>query len=48
VRAFFSRLLGVLHGASLAGLAVGEFDDDIEVADVARVLLEQVEQDPLE
>ena len=40
--------LGVLHGASLAGLAVGEFDDDIEVADVARVLLEQVEQDPLE
>jgi hypothetical protein len=29
-------------------LAVGEFGDDIEVADVACVLLEQVEQDPLE
>jgi GNAT superfamily N-acetyltransferase len=32
----------------LSGLAVGEFADDVEVADVAGVLLEQVEQDPLE
>jgi hypothetical protein len=30
----------------LAGLAAGEFADDVQVADVAGVLLEQVEQDP--
>jgi hypothetical protein len=33
---------------SLSGLAVGEFAADVEVADVAGVLLQQVEQDPLE
>jgi hypothetical protein len=32
----------------LSGLAAGEFADNIQVADVAGVLLEQVEQDPLQ
>jgi hypothetical protein len=31
----------------LADLAIGELDGDVEVADVTRVLLQQVEQDPL-
>jgi hypothetical protein len=33
---------------SLPDLAVGELTDDVEVADVAGVLLQQVEQDPLQ
>jgi hypothetical protein len=35
-------------GALLSELAVGELGDDVEVAEVAGVLLEQVKQDPLE
>jgi len=38
----------VLHGASLPRLAVSDLGDDIEMADMPRVLLEQVEQDPFE
>jgi hypothetical protein len=32
----------------LSGLAAGELADDIQVADVAGVLLEQVKQDPFQ
>jgi hypothetical protein len=35
-------------GTLFSDLAVGEFADDVEVAEVAGVLLEQMEQDPLE
>jgi hypothetical protein len=39
---------GRCPGASLlSGLAVGEFADDVEVANVPGVLLKQVEQDPV-
>jgi hypothetical protein len=34
-------------GPLLSDLAVGELADDVEVADLAGVLLDQVEQDPL-
>lgn len=34
--------------SSLAGRTAGQLGDDVEVADVARVLLQQVEQHPFE
>jgi hypothetical protein len=37
-----------IEPASLSGRAAGQFGDDIQVADVARVLLEQMEQNPLQ
>src|SRR5262245_65078444 len=44
----FTGYAGRPRRSSLSGLAAGELADDVEVADVAGVLLKQVEQDPLE
>jgi hypothetical protein len=41
--------IGARHGwVSLPGRAARELGDNVELADVARVLLQQVEQDPLQ
>src|ERR1019366_10384727 len=42
-----ARAMVVTPRSLLSGLAAGKFTDDVEVAGVAGVLLEQVEQDPL-
>jgi hypothetical protein len=36
---------GAIRDVSLAGLAVDELARDVQLADVARVLLEEVEED---